>query len=179
MYPGVVVVFGMAIFWKRATNKAALWTAILTIPVGIVCKLMYPEMGFLLRMGYVFMVLALVAVSISLLDRKNAVASPVGSAVNQQKLLKASYMLTLGSAVCIVLGLIYSERYVNLAFSSIYMMSALFAFFAIIFYTNAKSRIKDPKAYDFEPALFKMKGGLMVGAMGIVAILIVIYAYFW
>ena len=53
VYPGVTVVFGMGLLWKKATNRAALWTSILTIPVGIALKFACPEMGFVLRMGYV------------------------------------------------------------------------------------------------------------------------------
>ena len=46
VYPGVTVVFGMGLLWKKATNRAALWTSILTIPVGIALKFAYPEMAF-------------------------------------------------------------------------------------------------------------------------------------
>lgn len=179
IYPGVVVVFGMAIFWKRATNRAALWTAIATLPVGILFKLMYPEMGFLLRMGYVFIVLVVIAVSISLLDRKHMVASQEESVKNKKTLTRTSYFLFAGAVVCLILGIIYSKPLANLAFEAIYMMAAMFAFLGIILYTNANSKVKDPKAYDYEPDLFKMSPGLVVGSLGIVAILVALYAYFW
>ncbi|MCC8088492.1 MAG: sodium/sugar symporter [Rikenellaceae bacterium] len=179
IYPGVCVVFGMAIFWKRATNKAALWTAIATIPVGIVFKLMYPEMGFLLRMGYVFMVLVAIAVIISLLDKKNMVKSEEESSTNKRQLLTGAYGSFALAAIAFILGLVYSGKYANLAFEAIYMLAAFFVFVGIILYSNAKSPYKDPKAYDYEPELFKMNSGLIAGAIGIVVILIALYAYFW
>src|SRR5690606_39569047 len=44
IYPGVVVVFGMGLLWKRATNRAALWTTIATIPAGIIMKIALPDL---------------------------------------------------------------------------------------------------------------------------------------
>jgi SSS family solute:Na+ symporter len=52
IYPGVVVVFGMGILWKRATNRAALWTTIATLPTGIIMKIAY-LIYFYHQMGYV------------------------------------------------------------------------------------------------------------------------------
>ena len=73
VYPGVTVVFGMGLLWKKATNRAALWTSILTIPVGIALKFACPEMGFVLRMGYAFIILVIIAATLSLLDRSESV----------------------------------------------------------------------------------------------------------
>lgn len=179
IYPGVCVVFGMAIFWKRATNKAALWTAIATIPAGIVFKLMYPDMGFLLRMGYVFIVLIAIAVTISLLDKKHMVKSENESAANKKHLLTGAYTSFVFAGIALICGLIYSGKYTNLAFEAIYMLAAMFVFIGIMLYSNAKSQYKDPKSYDYEPELFKLNGGLIIGSIGIVVILIALYAYFW
>jgi len=179
IYPGVCVVFGMAIFWKRATNKAALWTAIATIPAGIVFKLMYHDMGFLLRMGYVFIVLIAIAVTISLLDKKHMVKSENESAANKKHLLTGAYTSFVFAGIALICGLIYSGKYTNLAFEAIYMLAAMFAFIGIMLYSNAKSQYKDPKSYDYEPELFKLNGGLIIGSIGIVVILIALYAYFW
>lgn len=179
IYPGVVVVFGMAILWKKATNSAALWVAIITIPLGIAIKMLFPEMGFQLRMGYVFILLAVVAVVISLLDKKHSVVSEQENDASKKSLKRGAYYLFIGSAIFTVLGILFADVYRDLAFESIYVLSVLFAFLGIILYTNATSKTKDAKAYEFEPQLFKMNSSLVVGALGIVAILIALYAYFW
>ena len=178
IYPGVVVVFGIALLWKRATNKAALWTAIATIPTGIIIKLLFPEMGFMLRMGYVFIILAILAVTISLLDRKHLVTDEKSFA-HKASLLRGSYIMFALSAICLILGIWLSKPYSALAFESIFMMAVLLAFVGIILYTNAKSKLKDAKAYDYEPELFRMGPGLTIGAIGIVVILVILYAVFW
>lgn len=179
IYPGVVVVFGMALFWKRATNKAALWTAIATLPVGIAIKLLFPDWGFQLRMGYVFIVLVILAVTITLLDKKNLVKSEEESESHKKSLLRGATWMFVLSAICIVLGIIFSGKYKAYAFEAIFMMAAMLAFVGIMLYTNAKSKYKDPKAYEYDTTLFRMNKGLVAGSIGIVAILVALYAYFW
>ncbi|MDR2936685.1 MAG: sodium/sugar symporter [Rikenellaceae bacterium] len=179
IYPGCVVVFGMALLWKKASNRAALWTAIATIPLGILIKVMYPEMPFVLRMGYVFICLAVIAVAISLTDKKHGVTAEPETGSRRNGLLRGSYWMFGGAALCAVLGLVYSKRYADLAFESIFMMAVLLAFVGVILYTNARSETKDPLAYDYKPELFRLNGGLVIGSIGIVAIMITLYAYFW
>lgn len=179
IYPGVVVVFGMALIWKRATNKAALWTAIATIPAGIIIKLAFPDMGFQLRMGYVFIILVAIAVSISLLDRKDLVEDKSDYKDHQKTLLKGAYILFALSAICFILGIIFSKPYSHLAFEAIFTMATFLGFIGLILFTNAKSEYKDKKAYDYEPELFEMSAGLKWASLGIVVILVVIYAVFW
>ncbi len=179
IYPGVCVVFTMALIWKKATNKAALWTAIATIPVGVAFKFMFPDMGFLLRNGYVFIVLVLIAIIISELDKSHKVKDDSEIRLKDKGALKASYILGALTVICIVLGLIFSKPLKDYAFEAIFTMAAMLGFIAYILYTNTKSPMKDEKAYENSNDLFKFNGGLVLGALGIVVIMIVTYAIFW
>jgi SSS family solute:Na+ symporter len=179
IYPGVVVVFGMAIFWKRATNRAALWTAIACLPIGVLLKYLMPDMGFQLRMGYVFIALVVIAVTISLLDRKNLAPNDVELPEVKRKMTRISYFFLAGAAICLILGLIYSAPMKAYAFEAIFMMAALLAFVGIMLYMNGKAKYKAANAYEYSTDLFKTNGGLIVGAIGVVAVLLVLYAYFW
>lgn len=179
IYPGCVVVFGMALLWKKATNRAALWTAIATIPLGIAIKLMFPEMPFVLRMGYVGIILIIMAVVLSLTDTKHQIAAVEESVKDKRGQLRGSYLLFGISALCIILGIVLTPIYSDIAFESIFVMAALMGFAGIILYTNSTSKTQDPKAYVYDPELFKMNGGLVAGAIGIVVILVALYAYFW
>ena len=69
--PGVVAIFLLGFFWKRATANAALVAALATIPMGIAFKSYMPEVPFLNQMGYVFLILAGLMVIISLADPKS------------------------------------------------------------------------------------------------------------
>src|SRR5574344_254360 len=42
IYPGIITVFGLGLLWKRASSTAAVWTAILTIPMGVLFKIILP-----------------------------------------------------------------------------------------------------------------------------------------
>lgn len=66
--PGVVAIFLLGFFWKRATATAALLAALLTVPMGFGMKAGFPEIPFLDRMGWVFVALVALMVVVSLLD---------------------------------------------------------------------------------------------------------------
>ncbi|MEX2639097.1 MAG: sodium/sugar symporter [Balneolales bacterium] len=66
--PGVVAIFLLGMFWKKATSNGALWAAILTIPLSFGFKWLTPGLPFLDRMGVVFLILCAVIVVISLIE---------------------------------------------------------------------------------------------------------------
>ncbi|MEX0772754.1 MAG: sodium/sugar symporter [Balneolales bacterium] len=70
--PGVVAIFLLGLFWKKATANAALWAAILTIPLSFGFKWLIPALPFLDRMGIVFLILCAVMVIISLIESRQA-----------------------------------------------------------------------------------------------------------
>lgn len=76
--PGVLSIFLLGFFWKKTTAKAALTSAILTIPLSTVLKFLpawtsgfFPDLPFMDRMTLVFIILMLLMVVISLADQKN------------------------------------------------------------------------------------------------------------
>lgn len=183
IYPGVVVVFGMGLLWKRATNRAALWTTIITIPMGILIKIALPDLPFIIRMGYVCMILISAAVILTLTD-KNQVKAPVLSDKNRGNLIKGGWISLVAAGITLVSGLLWGTDLFgmslkNMGFHSIFMMTFLLAFISVMMFTNAKSSTKDAKAYDFEPELFKTDKVFLLGAIGIVVIIVVLYAIFW
>ncbi|MEM1116659.1 MAG: sodium/sugar symporter [Bacteroidota bacterium] len=70
--PGVLAVFVMGLFWRKATANAALVTAVLSIPLSALAKVLLPLIPFLNRMGYVFLVSVALIVLISLIETKGA-----------------------------------------------------------------------------------------------------------
>jgi SSS family solute:Na+ symporter len=68
--PGVFAIFFFGVFWKKTTSNAALVGAALSIPLSIVLKLAFPEFPFLDRMGVVFLILAFLMITISLVEGK-------------------------------------------------------------------------------------------------------------
>lgn len=181
IYPGVVVVFAMGIFWKQATSRAAFWTTIITIPIGIVIKLLLPEIPFIFRMGYVFIILCTVASVISFLDKGIKINSPAGDNDLQKFSINASYVFMILGGACLVVGLLFSSTYQALGLESIFMMGVLLTMVGVIFYTNIKIDIEDPKAMKLNNprTLFDTTVGFNIGALGIIAVVAFLYGVFW
>jgi len=65
--PGVVAIFLLGMFWRRTSGLAALVAALATLPLGIGFNEWAPQIPFLHRMGYVFILLVALMVLISLI----------------------------------------------------------------------------------------------------------------
>ncbi|MFT6881922.1 MAG: SSS family solute:Na+ symporter [Marinoscillum sp.] len=75
--PGILAVFMLGLFWKKATNKAAIWGAVLSIPIALAFKVpkLFPELGlteiaFLHQMGLTALLSVLVIVIFSYAENK-------------------------------------------------------------------------------------------------------------
>jgi solute:Na+ symporter, SSS family len=76
--PGVLAIFLLGFFWKRTTARAALASALLTIPLSALLKFLpywtdgyFPDYPFLDRMSIVFVFLIVLMVAMSLLDKRS------------------------------------------------------------------------------------------------------------
>jgi SSS family solute:Na+ symporter len=168
----------MGLFWKQATARAALWTAIVTIPAGILIKLIFPEMPFILRMGYVFIILVLVATFISLLDKRK-IEGTLPEPSKARAFNTAGWSLLLLGSLSFLLGILYVNKLWKLGFDSIFMLATGLAFAGMIFILNANMKKVDPKSLEIDPELFKTGPAFTVGAIGIVLIVGSLYYFFW
>lgn len=94
--PGVVAIFLLGLFWKRANGLAALVAAILTLPLGILLNELLPNLPFMHRMGWVFVILVAVMVVISLIKPKQATE---GEIEVDSAMFKTSTGFAIGSLV--------------------------------------------------------------------------------
>ncbi|MFD2201424.1 sodium:solute symporter family transporter [Shivajiella indica] len=176
IYPGVVAVFCMGLFWRQITSNAALWTAIATIPAGILFKVLYPEMPFILRMGYVFIVLCFLASLISFTEKKASANPNYGK---NKKILVIGNLFIIFGLVLSILGFIQFEAFAYLGIESIFMLSTLFFMLGVILYTNVKMKTSDKKAFEIDPELFSTTSSFNLGAAGIILIVGLLYYFFW
>ena len=75
VYPGIVVIFGLGLLWKRASGLAAVVTAIGTFAFSILFKFLLPDVPFLLRMGYVFICLVVLFFGLSFMSKNTKPAA--------------------------------------------------------------------------------------------------------
>jgi len=179
IYPGVVLVFSMGLFWKKATAKAALWTAIITIPLGIVIKWIVPEMPFILRMGYVFIVLVFVASIISFFDKKNDVTNSVTESNYTKTIVTSGWILITLGLISLIVGIILFKPLYYLGIESIFMMATALGFLGMILILNVKMKVKDDDSISSDPEIFKTNNIFNIGALGILGIIMALYIIFW
>ncbi|TAH19151.1 MAG: sodium/glucose cotransporter [Cytophagales bacterium] len=105
--PGVVAIFLLGFFWKKTTANAALWSAILSVPVSLLFKFLLPNLPFLDRMGVIFISLCLLMVGISLYENK--VENPKGIELSK-KLFHTDTVFNVGAiALCIIIAFLYAR----------------------------------------------------------------------
>ncbi|MDR1172009.1 MAG: sodium/solute symporter, partial [Bacteroidales bacterium] len=155
IYPGVFLIFFLGMFWRQATSNAALWTAILTLPLGFVFKQFVTDMPFIVRIGYVFIILTVVFVGLSLADKKRREASPKISGERKNKQIRLGWMIVGIAALVGIVAAFFLGRFSGFALDSIYVLVAGFILLGIVMVTNAKSPAMNSKALVFETGIFK------------------------
>ena len=112
--PGVLAIFLLGFFWKRANANAAIAAALLTIPLSTVLKFLpvwtngaFPDYAFLDRMSIVFVTLVLLMVIISLADPRTK-NNPKGLVIDV-KAFRTSPGFIIGSVIIIgILAALYT-----------------------------------------------------------------------
>ncbi len=64
--PGILAVFLMGLFWKKATNKGAIWGVLCSIPIALIFKLLPFEMPFMDQMFYTCILTIVIIFMVSL-----------------------------------------------------------------------------------------------------------------
>ncbi|MBP5366661.1 MAG: sodium/solute symporter [Bacteroidales bacterium] len=184
VYPGVVVIFGLGLLWKRSSGPAAVVAAIGTFFFSILFKFIMPETPFLLRMGYVFMVLVVLFVSISVLfNKKNEVAATVLDAHTLGSQKRWSNILLGFGILLLVLGLVQLvvkiEALYIYGFEAIFFLAAMLLTLGFYLRSNANDSVQDHKAVETDLSLFATDRAFKIGAIAVIVILAVLYVALW
>jgi SSS family solute:Na+ symporter len=180
IYPGVFLIFFLGMFWRQATSNAALWTAILTLPLGFVFKQFVPDMPFIVRIGYVFIILAIVFVGLSLTDKKHLDASSFEiEPEKRNKIVRAGWLLVGIAALVGIIAAFFLSQFSGFAPDSIYVLVVGFMLLGFVMITNAKMPNMNSKALKIDAGLFKTSVPFNIAAIGIIGLLIFLYGYFW
>ena len=195
LYPGIAIVFGLGLLWKRASGTAAIWITILTIPLGIIFKFIFPSVPFQFRAGYVFMILLILFVTISLNSKKVIPSQSILKTA--QDLMKRWGYIMGGVAIASVVAativscsmlLLPSDAtpennilaYLNdIGFQAFYFFGFLAGACALLCLSNARSPYQDPKALTINIALFSTTRGYTYGALSVCIVSLIIYIILW
>ena len=180
VYPGIVVIFGLGLLWKRASGTAAVVAAIGTFAFSILFKILLPEVPFLIRMGYVFFVLVILFIVISLKSKKTIAADELTDQqiAMQMKYSRIFFVLAL---ICYAVGIVglFVPEMRSLGFESIFFLATVFLVLCIYLRSNAKDKVQDPKRVAIDLDIFKTDKAFNWGAVGVIAILAILYIWLW
>ena len=195
IYPGIIVVFGLGLLWKRASSKAAVWTAIITIPLGVLFKIFLGNVPFQLRAGYIFIILLTFFVILSLIDRK-FISVEVPAEKDCKAMLKWAKILGGTGLFFIVMALVViiwgaclpasatpdtnAIAYLNdIGFQAFIFFGVLVGCQAIWLYSNSVDRKADPKALAIDLSAFHTSKSYNAWAAVICLIVAVLYVILW
>lgn len=180
VYPGVVVIFGLGLLWKRASGVAAVVAAIGTFAFSVLFKFMMPEVPFLLRMGYVFMALVALFILLSLLSKKTVKADLLDEHTVKTQLFwsRVTFVAALVSVVLGVVGVL-EPTLRNNGFEAFFFLCAMMLTISIYLRSNAKDPVQDPKAVKIDLSVFRSDAAFNWGAIGVIVILVILYYGLW
>ena len=187
IYPGIITVFGLGLLWKRASSLAAVWTAIITIPLGVLFKIFLGDVPFQFRAGDIFIILVSFFIIMSLLDKKYVHAEePV--AVDKAMMKRWAQILGGAGLVMIIIAIIVVcmgnatelTTYLNdIGFQAFIFFGVLVGCNGVWLWSNATSSKKDPKSLPIDLGIFTTTRGYTWGTLGICVITLILYAVLW
>ena len=194
IYPGIITVFGLGLLWKRASSRAAVWTAILTIPMGVLFKVFFPDVPFQFRAGNIFIILVTFFIYVSYYDKNYVKAEEISKKDKMQMYWWARVLGIVGLFFIFLAGaqwLIDTSNAVDMPDQNLADYLGDIGFQAFVFFgvlvgvnsvwlrSNARDGIKDPKALPIKLELFRTSRGYTYGAIGIAVITFLLYAVLW
>ena len=181
VYPGVVVIFGLGLLWKRASGTAAVVCAIGTFAFSILFKFTLPDVPFLVRSGYVFICLVVLFVLISVKSNKSVAADELDEHTVKTQLFWSNILFAVAAvSIALFAASFFSETL------AVYGVAGAMIFFAAItatigFYlrSNALDKVQDPKLVAIDLSIFETDKAFNIGAFGVIAIITFLYIVLW
>ena len=104
--PGILAIFLLGLFWKKASNKGAIWGAILSIPIALAFK-QFTDIPWMNQMAYTCLLSMLVIAVVSYVDNKGQ-DDPKGIIITKS-LFRTSEAFNISAfVIMIILAALYS-----------------------------------------------------------------------
>ena len=190
IYPGIVTVFCLGMFWKRASTQAATLTAILTIPLGVLFKILLPDMPFHIRGSYIFIILVFIFILTSLYNRKIRRADSINEDDRRKMHIWAIILGSVGLLIILATAVIELWAYLspsdsfvaylhNIGIQAFFFFGVLVGCNAIWLWSNANDNKSDIKALPIDLKLYNSSQSYTYGTIIIGAFTLLIYLIFW
>ena len=135
-------------------------------------------MPFILRIGYVFILLSFVMVGISLMDKSQKLNNIIDKESGKKGINTGIKIVTLALLVGIVAGF-FVQPLKNLALEAIYVPLVMLILVGLIMILNNTQKKMEVKAIIISRGLFNTSITFNIAAIGICGILAALYFFFW
>ena len=142
-------------------------------------KLFITDMPFIVRIGYVFIVLAILFIGLSLCEKRHKAPSTALSPEMRRKDIRLGMRIIAAAAAVGVIAACFLRQFSTFALDSLYVLVVGFILVGIVLITNAKRTRMDDKALIVERKIFKTSLPFNLFAIGICGVLVFLYYYFW
>ena len=181
VYPGVVVIFGLGLLWKRASGTAAVVCAIGTFAFSILFKFTLPDTPFLVRSGYVFICLVILFVGISLKSNKAVAADELDENTVKTQLFWSKILFAVAAvSIALFAASFFSETLaVHGVAGAMIFFAAITATIGFYLRSNALDAVQDPKLVAIDLKIFETDRAFNIGAFCVIAIITFLYIILW
>ena len=181
VYPGVVVIFGLGLLWKRASGTAAVVCAIGTFAFSILFKFTLPDTPFLVRSGYVFICLVILFVGISLKSEKSVAADELDEHTVKTQLFWSNILFAVAAvSIALFAASFFSETLaVHGVAGAMIFFAAITATIGFYLRSNALDSVQDPKLVAIDLKIFETDRAFNIGAFCVIAIITFLYIILW
>ncbi len=82
---------------------------------------------------------------------------------------------------CLVVGIcsLFSVEMMNLGFEAVFFLAAFMFCLFLYLRSNALDKVEDPKSIGVDIEIFRTDSAFNIGAVGVIIILVVLYAVLW
>ena len=181
VYPGVVVIFGLGLLWKRASGTAAVVCTIGTFAFSILFKFTLPDTPFLVRSGYVFICLVILFVGISLKSEKSVAADELDENTVKTQLFWSNILFAVAAvSIALFAASFFSETLaVHGVAGAMIFFAAITATIGFYLRSNALDSVQDPKLVAIDLKIFETDRAFNIGAFCVIAIITFLYIILW
>lgn len=172
--PGVVAVFIFGIFWKRTTSNAALAAILVSVPLNFALGFFFPELPFLDRMAFCFLIITALIIGISLIETNAKAIEKVKDGTFRWAIIITLVVIALPSGLKFLL----EDSGAGTSFKPFgaVIIGLCVALFGILM-TERNS--DNEEQLEVTSDLFKTENIFNIAAFGVTLILVAIYVAFW
>lgn len=195
IYPALMTLMTLGLFWKKATTKAAVAVVIATIPVGILLGWLNPEMPFLHRIGYTYIFDIILMCLVSLTNKETKPNITLGI-TQRNKIINHGYIMAGVAIACYLIATISIIGYNMLAYNavpennmfaylmdigidSLYIGGTLFLTSAITNLSNGYGHTQATNALEYDLEDFEVSKRFITAGYFILAFSIATYIIYW